>query len=36
MNLYLIIDGVTKQVIAVCDSKTNAEQIWRTIIREKV
>ena len=33
MNLYLIIDGVTKQVIAVCDSKDNAEQMMLNFIK---
>ena len=33
MNLYLIIDGVTKQVIAICDSKTNAEQMMLNFIK---
>ena len=33
MNLYLIIDGVTKQVIAICDSKANAEQMVRNFIK---
>ena len=33
MNLYLIIDGVTKQVIAICDSKANAEQIMLNFIK---
>lgn len=33
MNLYLIIDGVTKQVIAICDSKANAEQMMLNFIK---
>ena len=33
MNLYLIIDDVTKQVIAICDSKTNAEQMMLNFIK---
>ena len=33
MNLYLIIDGVTKQVIAICDSKDNAEQMMLNFIK---
>ena len=33
MNLYLIIDGVTKQVIAICDSKANAEQMVVNFIK---
>ena len=33
MNLYLIIDGVSKQVIAICDSKTNAEQMMLNFIK---
>lgn len=33
MNLYLIVDGVTKQVIAICDSKANAEQMMLNFIK---
>lgn len=33
MNLYLIVDGVTKQVIAICDSKDNAEQMMLNFIK---
>ena len=33
MNLYLIIDGVTKQVFAICDSKANAEQMMLNFIK---
>ena len=33
MNLYLIIDGVTKQVVAICDSKANAEQMMLNFIK---
>ena len=33
MNLYSIIDGVTKQVIAICDSKANAEQMMLNFIK---
>ena len=33
MNLYLIIDGVTKQVVAICDSKANAEQMVINFIK---
>ena len=33
MNLYLIIDGVTKQVIAICGSKANAEQMVINFIK---
>ena len=33
MNLYLIVDGVTKQVIAICDNKANAEQMMLNFIK---
>ena len=33
MNLYLIIDGVTKQVVTICDSKANAEQMMLNFIK---
>ena len=33
MNLYLNIDAVTKQVIAICDSKANAEQMMLNFIK---
>ena len=33
MNLYLIVDGVTKQVIAICDNKDNAEQMMLNFIK---
>ena len=33
MKLYLIVDGVTKQVIAICDSKDNAEQMMLNFIK---
>ena len=33
MNLFVIVDMVTKQVIAICDSKTNAEQMMLNFIK---
>ena len=33
MSLYLLVDGVTKQTIAVCDSKANAEQMVINFIK---
>ena len=33
MSLYLLVDGVTKQIIAVCDSKANAEQMMLNFIK---
>lgn len=33
MKLYLIVDGVTKQVIAICDNKDNAEQMMLNFIK---
>lgn len=33
MNLYLIIDVVSKQVITICDSKANAEQMMLNFIK---
>ena len=36
MNLYLIVDGVTKQVIAICDNKDNAEQMMLNFIKAEL
>ena len=33
MSLYLLVDSVTKQTIAVCDSKANAEQMVINFIK---
>ena len=33
MNLFVIVDMVTKQIIAVCDSKANAEQMMLNFIK---
>lgn len=33
MNLFVIMDMVTKKVIAICDSKTNAEQMMLNFIK---
>ena len=33
MNLFVIVDMVTKQVIAICDSKANAEQMMLNFIK---
>ena len=33
MNLFVIVDMVTKKVIAICDSKTNAEQMMLNFIK---
>ena len=33
MNLFVIVDTVTKKVVAVCDNKTNAEQMVINFIK---
>ena len=33
MNLFVIVDMVTKKVVAVCDNKTNAEQMVLNFIK---
>ena len=33
MNLYLLVDGVTKKIVAICDNKTNAEQMVINFIK---
>ena len=33
MNLFVIVDMVTKKVVAVCDNKTNAEQMMLNFIK---
>ena len=33
MNLFVIVDMVTKKVIAICDGKTNAEQMMLNFIK---
>ena len=33
MNLFVIVDMVTKKVVAICDSKTNAEQMVINFIK---
>lgn len=33
MNLFVIVDMVTKKVVAICDNKTNAEQMMLNFIK---
>ena len=33
MNLFVIVDMVTKKVVAICDSKANAEQMMLNFIK---
>ena len=33
MSLYLLVDGVTKKIVAICDNKTNAEQMVINFIK---
>ena len=33
MNLFVIVDMVTKKVVAICDNKTNAEQMVLNFIK---
>ena len=33
MNLFVIVDMVTKKIVAICDNKTNAEQMVINFIK---
>ena len=33
MNLFVIVDVVTKKIVAICDNKTNAEQMMLNFIK---